>query len=115
MDKKFSTYAYYSNEHNYILYSYIKRLNDCIDNIDIDDVINNSNKNIYLKNWIEDIYYTVLNTERYQKFLTIRCFSSSLINCLPTKDNIVKMPNKLIIKKYNILENIDSKPSCCIV
>lgn len=64
--------------------------------------------------WISNIYCAMLNTKTWQKDVTIRVFSSNLLNCLPNKENIYACPDTTIVRKYSLLD-IDTLPDCIVV
>lgn len=57
---------------------------------------------IVISPWIESIEFAILNTKSYQDYVTIRCFSKELINCVPDKNGILLSINKKIFKRYSI-------------
>ena len=110
-----SPYSRYNLEEHNLICKYVKQINSCIEHIDFESLYYDIEEKLVLTNWIDNLYYVVLNTKRYQRFLSIRCLSTKLICCLPTKKHIKQMSDKEIIKRYNILENLDIIPNCCVL
>ncbi len=63
-----------------------------------------------LKEWIGPLNYAGLEIIPHSRSKSIRCFSKKLINCVPYKENLKKMLDKKIVKKYNIEKMLDVVP-----
>ncbi len=95
-------------------YKYINYLYASLEKIIINDdfIFKNECEDLKLADWINDISFSVLNNNKYQKSLTVRCLSKDLLGCLPLKYNISKMKGKKILEVYNIFEWLDKAPEC---
>ncbi|WMM24463.1 YcaO-like family protein [Tissierella sp. MB52-C2] len=102
------------NQYNYkIIYEFIDKLSKSMKCINfVDDI----QQDIILSPWINSIEFAVLNTNSYQEYVTIRCFSKELLNAIPSDGNILANLDKKIFRIYHLDEDgILKKPSCIIL
>lgn len=88
-----------------------KFINNKINNAKILKNIPTTNKKIILSSWIDDIIYVGLDITNFQGVRGIRCLSKKLLNCVPYTKYIKEMPEKAILKKYNILPKLRTVPA----
>lgn len=63
---------------------------------------------VIVKEWIQPIDYIGLNILPMSCGQCIRCCSMALMNCMPYRQNLLSMPRKLILKRFDILNSLDS-------
>lgn len=63
---------------------------------------------VIVKDWIKPIDYIGLNIVPMSCKQCIRCCSIALMNCMPYRQNLLSMPTKLILKKFDVLNHLDS-------
>ncbi|MBU3228912.1 YcaO-like family protein [Clostridium algidicarnis] len=112
-DSDISPYKLFSNHQYKTIYEFVKNLSYTLESICIEKDVK---KDIILAPWITSIEFAILNTKCYQDYITIRCFSKELLNCIPNQDNIFQSLDKKIFKSYNLSEaDILRKPPCIIL
>lgn len=113
MDENISSYNKFTKNDYEIIYKYVKYLSNNMGNVYFKKDIK---QEIILASWINSIEFAILNTKLNQEFITLRCFSKQLLNCIPNKEYIIKCINKDIFTEYNVNKNyIVDKPDSIIV
>lgn len=69
---------------------------------------------IVLAKWIDDVEFVMIDMIRNSRCKGIRCCSKKLINCLPYREYLRYMPDKAVMKKYDIYSKLESIPECLI-
>lgn len=111
-DSTISPYKIFNKDDYKEIYEFIKNLSKKMKSTSfVEDV----KREIILSPWISSIEFALLNTKLHQDYVTIRCFSKELLNCVPGKQNILRSLDKLIFKKYNIDENAILSNTQCVI
>jgi len=97
-----------------------KRIYEYVNNISVNMGTTNLkekvNENIIISSWVTSIEVAILNTQKFQEYATIRCFSKEMLNCVPCKKNILESIDKKIFKEFKLNHKIISeRPSCIIL
>ena len=96
---------------------YIYYLNDLLSKARLENHKGSADisNSVKIDSWVKNIELGLLNTNKHQREVTVKCISKDLINCVPTKKNLKKMKNKKIIRLYNIIDELSFIPDCTVV
>jgi hypothetical protein len=110
--RKSFRYKLSKKEHRNI-YEFINLLTDSLNSME--PIYNDFDKVIF-KPWMTSLELVVLNTNKYQDFLTIRCVSKDLLNCVANHSIILNSLDKKVLKQYSIGEDsVRTRPDCIIL
>lgn len=84
LETAYSPYSAISPEIHNEVYQYVCRLRDTLPKRTLANFV--ETKAATLPRWLTSLNVAVLNTKGFQRELTVRCFSSDLLNCIPLKD-----------------------------
>ncbi len=113
LESTYSPYAAIRPEEHNDVYQYVCLLRDTLPKRTLANFV--ETEDATLPHWLTSLNVALLNTKGFQRELTVRCFSSDLLNCIPLKDNIEHSHNNTIIREYSILYDLGQTPNCLVV
>lgn len=116
MDERLNLYdRLLSEKEHFEIIKYLEEITLKMDKFTIND-LNQNDKKIILPEWLKDVNYVVLNNNEYQDFITIRCYSRDLFNCVSQKKRISMQNTKMVLRIFSITESeLALKPECIII
>lgn len=95
------------------IYEFINSLTDSLNSM---EPIYNDFDKVVFKPWLTSLELVVLNTNKYQDFLTVKCVSKDLLNCVANHSIILNSLDKKVLKQYSIGEDsVRTRPDCIIL